>query len=45
MPYKIKKVGDKVGVYKKNNILIKKFKTKAIARKMIKIWIKYEKRK
>tara|TARA_R110002124_G_scaffold175519_5_gene343315 strand:+ start:5634 stop:5774 length:141 start_codon:yes stop_codon:yes gene_type:complete len=46
MPYTIKKVKDKVGVYKASNKkLVRKFKTKAIAKKMIKIWDQYEKRK
>tara|TARA_R110000765_G_scaffold2148_1_gene5932 strand:+ start:764 stop:913 length:150 start_codon:yes stop_codon:yes gene_type:complete len=45
MPYKIKKVNDKMGVYKiSNNKLVRKFKTKTIAKKMIKIWDRYEKR-
>ena len=45
MPYKIKKINDKVGVYKvSNNKLIRKFKTKKIAVKMIKIWDNYEKK-
>ena len=45
MPYKIKKINDKVGVYKvSNNKLIRKFKTKKIAVKMIKIWENYEKK-
>ena len=44
MPYTIKKVGEKMGVYKLNGKLVKKFKTKTIAKKMIKIWNNYEKR-
>ena len=45
MPYKIKKVGEKMGVYKvSNGKLVKKFKTKTTAKKMIKIWTSYEKR-
>ena len=45
MPYKIKKIDKKVGVYKvSNNKLVRKFKTKAIAKKMINIWNSYEKR-
>jgi len=45
MPYKIKPTGDKMGVYKvSNNKLVRKFKTKATAKKMIKIWNSYEKR-
>ena len=39
MPYKIKKIDKKVGVYKvSNNKLVRKFKTKTIAKKMINIW-------
>ena len=35
MPYKIKKIDKKVGVYKvSNNKLVRKFKTKTIAKKM-----------
>ena len=45
MPYKIKKIDKKVGVYKvSNNKLVRKFKTKTTAKKMIKIWTSYEKR-
>ena len=44
MPYRLKPTGDKIGVYKLNGKLVKKFKTKAIAKKMIKIWTSYEKR-
>ena len=44
MPYRLKPTGDKIGVYKLNGKLVKKFKTKATANKMIKIWNSYEKR-
>tara|TARA_R110002096_G_scaffold102151_4_gene225746 strand:- start:1902 stop:2042 length:141 start_codon:yes stop_codon:yes gene_type:complete len=44
MPYKLKKVGDRVGVYKLNGKLVRKFKSKTTANKMIKVWNKYEKR-
>lgn len=45
MPYKLKKTGDKIGVYKLNGKLVRKFNSKATANKMIKVWNKYEKRK
>lgn len=45
MPYKLKKTGDKIGVYKLNGTLVRKFKDKPTANKMIKIWNRYEKRK
>ena len=45
MPYKLKKIGDRVGVYKFSGKLVKKFRTKKSAKTMIKIWNKYEKTK
>ena len=43
MPYKLKKIGDRIGVYNRlNNKFIKKFKTRKSANKMIKIWNNYE---
>ena len=45
MPYKLKKSGDKIAVVKaSNNKVVRKFKTRAIAKKMIGIWNKYERR-
>ncbi len=42
MPYKLKKIADRIGVYKMNGKLVKKFKTRTTAKKMIKVWNKYE---
>ena len=42
MPYKLKKLGDRIAVYKFSGKLVKKFKTRATAKKMIKVWNKYE---